>query len=99
MSRNPILALALLFALGPAVAAAPARAQQPPSDDQIRDRIIAISIAEYPGICACPYSLMRSGRKCGKRSAYSKPGGYEPKCYRDDVSDEMVRDYRRRMQK
>ena len=48
-------------------------------------QIISESIASYSGKCACPYSLMSNGRKCGKRSAYSKPGGYEPLCYPEDV--------------
>ena len=28
---------------------------------------------------------MSNGNKCGKRSAYSKPGGYEPLCYVSDI--------------
>ena len=43
------------------------------------------SIASYPGVCACPYSRASNGSKCGKRSAWSKPGGYEPLCYESDV--------------
>ena len=43
------------------------------------------SIAAYPGSCACPYSRASNGSKCGKRSAWSKPGGYEPLCYESDV--------------
>jgi hypothetical protein len=33
------------------------------------------------GSCQCPYDLTSNGRECGGRSAYSKPGGEEPKCY------------------
>jgi len=43
------------------------------------------SIASYPGSCACPYSRTSNGSKCGKRSAWSKPGGYEPLCYESDI--------------
>lgn len=43
------------------------------------------SIASYPGACACPYSRASNGSKCGKRSAWSKPGGYEPLCYESDI--------------
>ena len=43
------------------------------------------SIASYPGSCACPYSRASNGSKCGKRSAWSKPGGYEPLCYESDI--------------
>lgn len=47
--------------------------------------MIQESIAQYPGKCPCPYSVMSNGKKCGKRSAYSKPGGYEPLCYVSDI--------------
>ncbi|GAB4063971.1 hypothetical protein GCM10028812_00300 [Ancylobacter sonchi] len=36
----------------------------------------------YVGTCDCPYDVMRNGRSCGGRSAYSRPGGRKPKCYR-----------------
>ena len=36
----------------------------------------------YVGTCDCPYDLMRNGRSCGGRSAYSRPGGRSPVCYR-----------------
>ena len=36
----------------------------------------------YVGTCDCPYDQMRNGRSCRGRSAYSKPGGRKPKCYR-----------------
>ena len=48
-------------------------------------QIIQESIAQYPGKCPCPYSIMSNGKKCGKRSAYSKPGGYQPLCYISDI--------------
>ena len=50
------------------------------------EEMIKESIANYPGKCPCPYSLMSNGKKCGKRSAYSKPGGYEPLCYVSDIT-------------
>jgi hypothetical protein len=65
-----------------------------PSDDEIKQQIIAESIASYPGNCPCPYNLARNGSQCGGRSAYSRPGGYAPICYPDDVTDRMVKDYR-----
>ena len=49
------------------------------------EQIIQDSISQYPGKCPCPYSIMSNGKKCGKRSAYSKPGGYEPLCYVSDI--------------
>lgn len=35
----------------------------------------------FVGTCDCPYDLMRNGRRCGGRSAYSRPGGRSPQCY------------------
>lgn len=65
------------------------------SDTQIRHAIIQDSVASYPGPCACPYNVMRNGHACGRRSAYSRPGGYSPVCYASDVTDQMVKAYRR----
>ncbi len=53
------------------------------------EQIIRESIANYTGKCPCPYSIMSNGNKCGKRSAYSKPGGYEPLCYVSDIKGEV----------
>lgn len=66
-----------------------------PTDTQIKQAIIRESLASYPGNCPCPYSSMRNGQACGKRSAYSKPGGYSPICYEADVTPEMVNEYRK----
>jgi len=68
------------------------------SDDEIRDLMISRSIAAYPGNCPCPYNSDRAGRRCGGRSAYSRPGGYSPLCYRRDITDEMVAEFRARNQ-
>jgi len=48
----------------------------------------------YSGNCPCPYSTARNGSRCGRRSAYSREGGAEPLCYPQDVSAEMVKEYR-----
>lgn len=64
------------------------------TDDQIRQILIDESIAAYSGNCPCPYSTARNGSRCGRRSAYSRPGGEAPLCYRKDVSTERVREYR-----
>jgi hypothetical protein len=63
---------------------------------EIRQEIIKQSIASYKGSCPCPYSVDRAGRMCGRRSAYSKPGGASPLCYEKDVTQKMVEDYRKR---
>jgi hypothetical protein len=64
------------------------------SDAQIRQLLIEESIAAYSGNCPCPYSTMKNGRSCGRRSAYSREGGESPLCYAKDVSAEMVQAYR-----
>lgn len=47
--------------------------------------------------CACPDDTMRNGRRCGSRSAYSRPGGAAPLCYVSDVTPEMISTYRTRI--
>jgi hypothetical protein len=68
--------------------------KKPLSDAQIKKILIDESIAAYQGNCPCPYSTARNGSRCGKRSAWSRAGGAEPLCYANDVSAEMVQDYR-----
>src|SRR5687768_6179326 len=64
------------------------------SDAEIRELLIRQSIATYPGNCPCPYASDRAGRRCGGRSAYSKPGGRTPLCYPGDITDHMIEQYR-----
>jgi hypothetical protein len=71
-----------------ATLAVPAAAQ---TDAQIRQRLIRQSIAAYGGSCACPYNVDRGGRRCGGRSAWSRPGGAAPLCYARDVTPAMIR--------
>lgn len=67
------------------------------SDAEVKQAIIRESIASYPGPCACPYNEARNGSTCGRRSAYSKPGGYAPICYAFQVTQEMIRAYRKQL--
>jgi len=60
-------------------------------DAAIKQRLIQDSIASYRGNCPCPYNKARDGSECGRRSAYSRPGGAAPLCYHTDVTDDMVR--------
>jgi len=46
--------------------------------------------------CACPDDIMRNGRACGGRSAYSRPGGAAPLCYPSDVPAAMIESYRQK---
>lgn len=73
-----------------------AGARESLTDDQIKQLIINESIASYPSVCACPYSVARNGSMCGARSAYSKPGGYDPICYKTDVTKQMLERYKRK---
>jgi len=43
--------------------------------------------------CAGPDDLMRNGRACRTRSAYSRPGGAAPLCYPSDVTSSMIEAY------
>ncbi|KUM42922.1 hypothetical protein [Pseudomonas sp. EpS/L25] len=89
--RSQLLAVA--FSLS--ALAAPAFALQGVvSDDQVAQQIIKESIANYPGPCACPYNHARNGSSCGRRSAYSRAGGYNTVCYREDVSADDIKAYR-----
>ena len=59
--------------------------------------IVATSRASYYARgrpCACPDDMMRNGRRCGGRSAYSRPGGARPLCSLVDVTPEMIAQYR-----
>jgi len=84
LSAPRTVALALLifcsFGVQPALAKGIGK-----TDTEIAQILIRQSIMSYSGSCPCPYSRARNGSKCGKRSAYSKPGGEDPLCYRSDV--------------
>ncbi|WP_409307149.1 hypothetical protein [Pectobacterium sp. B1J-3] len=53
-------------------------------------------LRRYPGNCPCPYHSARNGRQCGKRSAWSRQGGYSPICYKYEVTEKMVEEWRKR---
>ena len=59
----------------------------------LKDQMISESIARYPGNCPCPYNRDARGRRCGKRSAWDRPGGYLPLCFPADITPDMVRDF------
>lgn len=71
-------------------------AEPPLTDNEIRNVLIRKSIHSYPGNCPCPYNSARNGSRCGKRSAWSRAGGYSPLCYKTDISDKMVKDFRKK---
>ena len=63
-------------------------------NQQIIQNIINESIANYSGNCPCPYNRASNGSSCGRRSAYSKVGGYAPVCYARDVTPAMISTYK-----
>jgi choline dehydrogenase-like flavoprotein len=66
------------------------------TDTEIKQQIINESLSHYRGNCPCPYNTDRGGRRCGARSAYSRPGGASPLCYAADVTPKMVDEYRKK---
>ncbi|MDP1731129.1 MAG: SH3 domain-containing protein [Devosia sp.] len=86
-----------------AVVAAPVPEPEPerepdspkPSYDRntIVQAIIQESIWSTGGSCPCPYNTDRGGRRCGGRSAYSRPGGASPICFADQVTQAMIDRY------
>lgn len=65
------------------------------SPSEIKKILIQDSISSYPGNCPCPYNTDRAGRRCGKRSAYNRAGGYAPLCFEDDITQEMISAYKK----
>jgi hypothetical protein len=55
-----------------------------------KKKMIQQSINSYSGSCPCPYNTTKRGHRCGKRSAYSKPGGASPLCYERDIAEESA---------
>jgi hypothetical protein len=77
------------------LAAVPAQARNCAgmSDTQIREAIVKESRNTYYRTghpCACPEDRASNGRNCGRRSAYSRPGGASPKCYPVDVKQSDI---------
>lgn len=89
---------AVAFALGAYCLSAtptPSSAAGQGSELEIRRLLIQRSLTNYPGNCPCPYNLMRNGAPCAGRSAYSRPGGYRPYCYPQDVPKDEINAYRK----
>ena len=92
-ARQSVASMGLAVLIG--MAAATPTAGQQMTDAQVRRAIVRESIANYPGSCPCPDSVMRNGSRCGGRSAYSRPGGAAPMCYPSDVTAAQIAAYRR----
>ncbi len=63
------------------------------SINDVKMEMIKQSINNYSGNCPCPYNTTKRGRRCGKRSAYSRPGGASPLCYKSDISDKAAKKF------
>lgn len=48
----------------------------------------------YIGNCPCPVNNDAASRACDERSAWSRPGGESPLCYRSDITATMVAAFR-----
>ena len=94
LCKRALLIAVLLFAgvahAEPAAKKAPAPASAHPTDEELRRLLVERSIREYSGNCPCPYSVDRAGRRCGGRSAWSRPEGSAPYCYPKDIPKEEV---------
>jgi hypothetical protein len=67
------------------------------TDQQIAEILLRESREAYYRTghpCACPEDRARNGSRCGKRSAYRRPGGAEPYCYLTDVPAAEIARYR-----
>jgi len=90
-------AIAFALALVPLTAFAQPALKQQLTDTQIAAVIVQESRQAYYRTghpFACPEDLARNGTRCGKRSAYSRPGGAEPYCYVADVPAAEIARYR-----
>ena len=87
--HKPIAALSGLMLAGAAWAA-----DSP--DELVRELIVRDSVASYADQCPCPYNNDAKGTPCGARSAWSKSGGKKLICFSHEVTDEVVREYRKR---
>lgn len=79
----------------PTTPRAPAAPIKAPSYNraEVVQAIIDQSIRATGGNCPCPYNRDRAGRRCGGRSAYSRPGGAAPICFAEQVTEQMVERY------
>ena len=91
--KTAVWLVALALVAGTAAAQTSGKTVSAP---EIKKAIILASLATYSGSCPCPYNVDRAGRRCGKRSAYDRPGGASPICFAEDITPAMVEAYRKR---
>jgi hypothetical protein len=98
MRHLPVLVAAIVTVLLLA-GAGRSQAQIKLTDREVTAKIVQESREAYYATghpCACPDDHARNGSMCGRRSAYSRPGGAEPKCYVSDVTPADIAAYRAR---
>jgi len=94
IKKTPLIILLFLATLPVPIFSA----SKQPSNSAIKQLLIKRSIRNYPRNCPCPYSRDKSGGKCGKRSAWHKPGGHSPLCYESDITTDIVKNYRKELE-
>jgi hypothetical protein len=96
LAEGPVTTAAIgigIFALG----LSGGTAQTVLTDEQIAAIIVKESRDAYYRTghpCACPEDLARNGSRCGRRSAYTRPGGAEPYRYVTDIPKGRIEAYR-----
>jgi len=87
--------IAMVFVISTSTTLAIAQLAEP-TDDEIRHTIIRECRAIYHERrrCACPDDHDIRGVRCGRRSAYVKPGGASPFCRPEDITDNHLARYR-----
>lgn len=66
------------------------------ADTPIKKRLMLESQSSYDGTCPCPFSLDKAGKRCDEKSEHTRTGGKTPVCYENDVTIEMVQNYKKK---
>ena len=99
MKRAALFGLSFAALVWPLAAIAQPAPKPELTDQQIAETIVRESREAYYRTghpCACPEDRARNGSRCGGRSAYSRPGGADPKCYPKDVTPAEIEVFRKR---
>ncbi len=67
------------------------------TDDEIKTEILRDYLTyhlRYRGSCPCPEFRSSDNKRCGKRSAWSRRANKTVLCYKDDVTQDMIDDWR-----
>ncbi|WP_213989667.1 hypothetical protein [Sodalis sp. dw_96] len=67
------------------------------SDDEIKTEILRDYLRYHirdRGPCPCPELRSSDNKRCGKRSAWSRKANKTVMCYKDDVTQDMIDDWK-----